>query len=191
MKRKNSGALWAIVILFATLLCAVIPTEAEAAIYSDTLRLHIRARSDSEEDQQIKLAIRDRLLERFGQYPTPCNKNEAVLLLSEDIDKIEETVNGWLFELGCDYTATVELAVEWFETRDYGDFSLPAGEYTTLNVELGGGGGENFWCVMYPPMCRDAATGMELYSGEEASLIYGGKYKVKFKLLELCTSLAK
>ena len=191
MKRSEGAIFWVAAILCAVLVCSLIPTEAEAAIYSDTVRLHIRARSDSEEDQRIKLEIRDKLLEKFGQYPTPCNKNEAEAYLCESLCEIESDVNGWLYELGCDYGCEVSISREWFDTRDYGDFSFPAGEYTSLNIELGGGGGENFWCVMYPPMCRDAATGVALYTESESRLIYGGKYAVKFKLLELCASVAK
>ncbi len=195
MKRKSKDLGIVSVTLFLlamTLVIALIPTEAEAAIYEDTVRLHIRARSDSEKDQQIKLEIRDRVLENFAVSPTPCSKNEAEAALSASIDEIKSAVNGWLFELGCDYGCEVRLCEEWFDTRDYGEFSLPQGVYTSLIIELGGGEGENWWCVMFPPMCREVALGGNTtYTKEESSLVYGGKYAVKFKLLELAAALAK
>lgn len=178
-------------LLAVTLVVACIPTEAEAAIYEDTVRLHIRARSDSAEDQAVKLEIRDRLLEKYGEYPTPCNKNEAEQVLKERLEEIENDVNLWLVELGCDYTAEVSLGVEWFPTREYEGFTLPAGEYDALIVSLGGGEGQNWWCVMYPPMCLDAAVGNRVYTEEERGLIAGGKYRVRFKLLELAAELTR
>ncbi len=195
MKRKNKEKGFLSVTLFLlalTLVIALIPTEAEAAIYEDTVRLHIRARSDSEEDQQIKLAIRDKVLDNFAVSPTPCSKNEAEMLLSTKLGEIQAAVDGWLLELGCDYGCEVSLSVEWFDTRDYGEFSLPAGYYTSLLIELGGGEGANWWCVMFPPMCREVALGNTVsYTKEERTLVYGGKYAVKFKLLEMVSELGR
>lgn len=181
-----------LIILCVTVVAALIPTDAEAAIYEDTVRLHIRARSDSEEDQGIKLAIRDKILEKYAKTPTPCSKNEAQTMLCERLTDIEDDVNMWLAEYGCEYGCEVRLEEEWFETRDYGEYSLPAGVYTSLIIELGGGEGANWWCVMYPPMCHEVAIGKgAAYTEEETRLIYGGRYAVKFKLLELAASLAK
>ncbi len=193
MKRKEGGGFVTLVafILALTVVVAIIPTEAEAAIYSDTVRLHIRARSDSEEDQRIKLYIRDRLLSEFSAEKMPQNKKEAEEMVSAEVEKKRGSVDAWLSEAGCDYGCNVTVTEEWFDTRDYGDFSLPCGVYTTLLIELGGGGGENWWCVMYPPLCREIAIGEISYTKEESALIYGGRYAVKFKLLELATSLAK
>ena len=192
-KKRDRGFLFTVIwVALATLVIAVFPTEAEASIYEDTLRLHIRARSDSEEDQQIKLEIQDRVLENFTEYTDVCQKSEAEALLNGKIDRIKSAVDGWLSELGCNYGCEVYLCEEWFDTRDYGDFSLPKGVYTALVIELGGGEGENWWCVMYPPMCREVAAGDKIrYTKEESALVYGGKYAVKFKILELVSSLAK
>ena len=192
MKRKPSAIVSvAAFILALTLVIALIPTEAEAAIYSDTVRLHIRARSDSEEDQAVKLYIRDKLLSEFTTEKLPKNKEEAEEALRLRIAEITEAVDGWLSEMGCDYGCKVTVKEEWFDTRDYGEFSFPSGVYTTLLIELDGGAGENWWCVMYPPMCREVAVGNICYTTEESRLIYGGRYAVKFKLLEVCASLAK
>ena len=191
---KKDGRIFSLLALLLTtvLVIAAIPTEAEAAIYEDTVRLHIRARSDSDSDQKIKLEIRDRILSKYAETPTPCNKTEAEEQLFERLDEIKRDVDGWLAEMDCEYGCEVRLEEEWFDTRDYGEYSLPAGRYTSLIIELGGGEGQNWWCVMYPPMCRDVATGGSVaYTSEETLLIYGGKYAMKFKLLELAASLAK
>ena len=182
------------VLLLLTMIIAVIPTESEAAIYDDTVRLHILARSDSEEDQAVKLEIRDRLLGKYGEelssYRDADEAKEALSLMTE---RIAADVNAWLCEMGCDYTAEVVIDEEWYDTREYGDFSLPAGTYTSLRVLLGGGEGRNWWCVMFPPMCLDVATGGgdDSYTDSEKSLITGGGYKVKFKLLELASGAIK
>ena len=192
MKKDGKFLSAVLIILCVTLVAAAIPTDAEAAIYGDTVRLHIRARSDSERDQAVKLTIRDKILEKYAYTPTPCSKNEAEAMIYARLSEIEDDVNLWLEESGCEYGCEVRLTEEWFDTRDYGEYSLPAGVYTSLTIELGGGEGQNWWCVMYPPMCKEVAVGkVSAYTGEEARLIYGGRYAVKFKLLELASSLAK
>lgn len=197
-KNKNKKLLLTVFsLLLATLLLAALPTEAEAEIYTDTLRLHILANSDSDEDQALKLKIRDKLLLKYGEQlklnrdiDTALNSAEALL------PDIEKDVNLWLTELGSSYTAKVTLTEEWYDTRDYEDFSLPKGYYKSLRVIIGKGDGKNWWCVMYPPLCREIATerapaddGFINYSKEELSLIKRGKYKIKFKILESISSI--
>ena len=103
-------------------------------------------------------------------------------MLREKLSEIEDSVCEWASPYG--YTASVSLKTEWFNTRVYEDFSLPAGYYLSLIVELGAAEGKNWWCVMYPPMCLDVATEIGGYTDAERDLIVG-KYRVKFKILEL------
>lgn len=178
-------------ILVATFIAAAMPTEAEARIYEDTLRLHILAASDKKEDQELKLAIRDRLLEKYGEALSGERSvadaaSKTQLLLSN----IEADCERWVKEYGYDYAVTAELCTEWYETRDYEEFSLPKGEYLSLKIKIGAAEGKNWWCVMFPPLCLDVATqtpknDMPSYSKEETALISDKKYNVKFKLLEL------
>ncbi len=185
-------------LLLVTVVIAAIPTESEAAIYEDTVRLHILARSDDEGDQKIKLEVRDRILEKYGtELGSLTSACDAERELSVLLPEIENSVDAWLEELGCDYTSRVTLGEEWYNTREYESFTLPSGLYTSLIIELGGGGGKNWWCVMYPPMCLDIAKGESVdterpdYTREETNLISGGKYRVKFKLLEIMSAVAK
>ncbi len=180
-------------LLFSTLVIAIIPTEAEAAIYEDTLRLHIIAESDSEEDQKLKLKVRDGVLENFGEKLSASgSKEEAEAVAIRLIPEIEELCTEICLKEGFSYKATAEITYEWYDTRFYEDFTLPRGLYCSMKITLGKGEGKNWWCVMYPPLCLDMATAEtseDKYSPEENALITAGGYKIKFKLLELAADL--
>ena len=182
-----------ICILLCTLCIVFIPTEAEAAIYNDTLRLHILAPSDSVEDQALKLKIRDKVLGKYGTLLGGAEGlTEAENEISERLFEIENDCNRWIKELGHDYSARVSLNKEWYNTREYSSFMLPAGTYSSLKITIGGGEGQNWWCVMYPPMCLEASLGGETnYTKEEQNLISNDRYRVKFKLLEATSELFK
>ncbi|MBQ7356531.1 MAG: stage II sporulation protein R [Clostridia bacterium] len=166
------------------------PTEREGDIYTDTVRLHILASSDSDEDQKIKLDIRDYILEQgFLDSGTPESKEDAENRLRLGIPDAERAINARLSEMGVEYTARITLGEEWYDTREYENFTLPMGYYTSYRVVLGEGDGKNWWCVMYPPICKGLATDNSRddgahYSGEEYALISSGKYNIKFKILE-------
>jgi stage II sporulation protein R len=182
-----------VLVLALTLTVALLPTDKDAAIYDDTLRLHILANSDGEADQSVKYRIRDRLLEKYaGALKDAESFDDAEERIEKIIPEIKKDVDAWLKEEGYDYGSKVTLGVEWYDTREYEDFSLPKGYYTSLKVMLGEAEGQNWWCVMYPPMCLDIATedaprddAVMGYSKEEYLLIKDGTYNVKFKLLEL------
>ena len=190
MKRIISGC---IMVITALLLISFIPTDAEAKIYEDTLRLHILAASDSDGDQRLKLIIRDKLLEKYGEkLKTKENIEGAKVLTASLLSEIEASVEEWIREEGYTYGATVTLKDEWYDTREYEDFTLPKGIYTSLCIKIDKGEGKNWWCVMYPPLCLSAASeraasddGIIDYTSEEYRLIGGGKYNIKFKLLEI------
>ena len=175
------------------LVVAIMPTEKEAAIYTDTVRLHILASSDSAADQELKYKIRDRLLTKYGAMLSgssdPTAAKERIGALTEEI---EESVNGWIKEYGYEYTSSVTLGTEWYDTRVYESFTLPRGYYTSLCVRLGEAEGQNWWCVMYPPLCLDIATedapaddAALGYTKEEYALITDDGYNVKLKILEV------
>ena len=188
MKQAFTGILS---ILAAMLIACAIPTEADAEIYSDTLRLHILAASDSDEDQALKLRVRDGILAEYSaQLSEVTDLEDARVAIEARLPDIVATAERIVAEAGYDYRVTASLGEEWYDTRDYGELSLPRGVYTSLIIKIGKGQGRNWWCVMYPPMCLDLATDAPSddwtsgYTGEELSLI-SGKYRVKFKLLEL------
>ena len=190
MKRLIGGC---ICLLLATVFLAIIPTEAESAIYEDTIRLHILANSDSDEDQRLKLKVRDEVLKSFSseldELASKSDAEEKISILLENIKCFAQDV---VICEGYTYKVDVTLSEEWYDTREYEDFTLPAGIYTSLRIIIGEGCGRNWWCVMFPPLCLDMATesapqddAIKKYSSEEISLISGRGYNVKFKLLEM------
>jgi stage II sporulation protein R len=195
MKNKKFPTLIIFSILLATLFIAVIPTEAEGMIYEDTVRIHILANSDLDIDQNLKLEIRDLLLDKYSDsLKNLSSTKEAEDVLSALIPYIEFDAESYIKQAGFDYNVTATLVTEWYDTRYYEDFTLPQGYYSSLKVIIGEGEGKNWWCVMYPPMCLDVATDDRLnngYTESELSLIRGEKMKVKFKILELISEITR
>lgn len=193
MKKTSNFLMTVLILLTVTLITAIFPTEQDAAIYEDTLRLHILANSDNEEDQELKYGIRDKLLKKYGTIlGSSDNPDAAKENINALIPEIKADVDEWIQEAGYDYKSDVTLGVEWYDTREYEDFTLPKGYYTSLQVMLGDAEGKNWWCVMYPPLCLDIATeeaprddAVMGYTDEEYSLITDSGYNVKFKILEI------
>ena len=193
MKKTINFLTSTLLLLTLALTIAIMPTERDAAIYEDTLRLHILANSDSEADQNLKYAIRDRLLTKYGQaLSRTYSKEEAEEKVSAMLRDIEADVDLWIREEGYSYTSQVTLGTEWYDTREYESFTLPKGYYTSLRVMLGEAEGRNWWCVMYPPLCTDIATeeaprddAIMRYTREEYALITDEGYNIKFKMLEV------
>lgn len=134
------------------------------------LRLHIMANSDSGADQQTKLALRDFVLEQFGTQLSSCGSaDEAKRRTAQLLPDIEYACNEFLTERGAAYSAKAQLVNMYFTTRVYDDITMPAGNYDALRITLGEGGGHNWWCIMFPPLCLPAATknavGAEAVSG--------------------------
>ena len=179
-------------ILLGTLILAVMPTEADAALYNDTVRLHILANSDSEDDQNLKLAVRDALLCEYGGRLCGFeNAEEAKGALTLLLPEIEDYAASVIRDCGYGYSVNVTLTDEFYKTRDYEDFSLPSGTYSSLRVIIGEGEGKNWWCVMFPPLCLDMSlSDFDGYTDEELFIVQN-KYSVKFKLLELASELLK
>ena len=130
------------------------PAAQEAMLHQDgapeVLRLHILANSDSKEDQRVKLLVRDALIREFA--PAGSLQEAEEVLLNEG-GGVLETVKRVLREQGCAYGAQLRFGVMGFPDKTYGDTTYPAGEYEALRVELGNAEGQNWWCVLFPPLC--------------------------------------
>jgi stage II sporulation protein R len=124
------------------------------------LRLHILANSDSDRDQQLKLKVRDRLLES-GIFRSAESLSEAETIAEASMDKITDIAEGVLRENGCTDKVTAELDDVYFDDRTYGDITMPSGRYRALRIKIGSAEGHNWWCVMYPPLCLPAACEAE------------------------------
>ncbi len=135
---------------------------------SEYLRIHIRANSNEEDEQAVKYRVRDGIVEYLTPLVANCpTKGEAMEGVRGRLSKISALATKILQENGFSYTATAKLTVENFPTRVYGEYILPAGAYSALIVNLGSGEGDNWWCVVYPPLC---------FSGG-ANVIYKSKIK--------------
>ena len=188
----KTSILLTISLLFCTLILTVLPLSGEEEIYEDVIRLHILANSDRVEDQADKLAIRDEILENYGSALTNCtSKEEAERTLAPIMQDIEETAEEVLMRRGVKQNVKVTLTEEWYPTREYDTFSLPSGTYLSLRILVGEAKGQNWWCVMYPPMCLGVATDGEVPLGitqDEYNLMGKDRYTIKFRILEVLES---
>lgn len=164
-------------------------------IRNDVVRLHILANSDSEEDQRVKLQVRDALLECGSEmFSGEVTVENAQELINQNKNKLISLANETLERYGFEYKADVYLTNEYFTTREYEDFTLPAGEYLALKVILGEGKGHNWWCVMFPPLCLPAATenkNLDVVFGEKGADIVSESdtYILKFKIIEIIENI--
>lgn len=122
------------------------------------LRLHVIANSDSVQDQQVKLLVRDRVLEVTEPLLAEADDQDEVRrILSAHLQQITDAAQQVLTDQGMPYQLSAQMATEYYPTRAYDTFSLPAGQYTGLKIRLGAASGHNWWCVVFPPLCTDAA----------------------------------
>jgi len=156
------------------------------------VRLHILANSDSEEDQSLKLKVRDYILSISGDiFENADNKVEAEHIATTNVDKIVAQTQQYVYSLGYDYKVEGEMKYGmYFNTRDYDSFSLPAGNYDALRITIGEGNGHNWWCVMFPPMCfsmaEDANELDEVLNDAQTEITENkDKYEYRFKIVEI------
>lgn len=187
--------------LLCGLLCSVFLSAAhfDAAcddLRNNVLRLHIIANSDGAEDQAVKLKVRDAVLEQTSDIFNGKTKlTDAEAAAEENIEKLNETAVKVLRENGFNYGAVSEIGNSYFETREYKDFTLPAGNYRSLIIRLGSGKGKNWWCVVFPAVCVPAASGARLSdstAAESADIAeHPNRYIMKFKAVEIYEDLRK
>jgi stage II sporulation protein R len=180
-------------ILIFLFIWSIIPTREECEIYNSTIRLHVLANSDSEKDQNAKLKVRDSVLEHISTYKSE-SKEQTLALIMADKEKLEKIAEETLKKEGILENVTLEIGKEDYPTRNYASFSLPAGEYTSVRVVIGEGEGQNWWCVLFPPICTAEAIeyNEETYidvglTKDQYFMITGTspEYEIKFKLLEI------
>ncbi len=197
---KEKRLLIAILTLAAVMLIlGVLPIHGEEEIYGAVIRLHVLANSDSEEDQAVKLRVRDAVLEVTAPLLKDCATTaEAQQRLEEHAEEIRTAALLMLREQGFEQDVTLTLSEESYPTRGYDGFCFPSGEYLSLRVSIGEAEGQNWWCCVFPPLCLGAAT-VPTDEAEDAFIAVGltpqqyriiteserPVYKIRFKLLEL------
>ena len=167
-------------------------------IRNKVLRMHVIANSDEDFDQELKLKVRDAVLnegrELFDGSLTASDAQEKII---PNIDRLESVALKTIRDEGFYYDVEIYIDKEYFETRVYeNSVTLPAGEYTAIKVIIGEGKGKNWWCVMFPPMCLPAAKGdteiNDVLNADELNIVNNGKrYSFKFKFVEFCEDLYK
>lgn len=153
---------WELVVLIgvALALLAGLWLEREQSELADSvLRLHVLANSDSDADQTLKLKVRDRVLvEAEAVLPDDASLEEAAWELSQNLERFAAVGAQVVAEEGYDYPVSASLEETWFPTKEYEKFSLPAGQYQALRIVIGEGEGQNWWCVVFPPLCISSAS---------------------------------
>lgn len=185
-----------------TTICAIsYANDVSTDIADSVFRLHVIANSDSDIDQNLKYIVRDNLLEYMNTLCANCtSKEEAIAIANEHIENFKEIALNTIKDEGFDYSVNVRIGNFEFPTKHYGDISLPAGFYDALKVEIGEAKGQNWWCVMFPPLCFvDASSGIvpeeskedlqNSLTDEEFSIVSDNEenitFKLKFKILEI------
>ena len=191
MKKKILTVLITLTLLITTL--AVLPVHGESEIYSNVLRLHVIANSDSEDDQNLKLLVRDAVLAEAQILL--CNvydRAKAEETVMQNIEILRSVAEKTVLDNGYDYPVAIELGKEEYPTKNYESCSFPAGEYTSLRILIGEAAGQNWWCVLFPPLCLSAATDADAFASvgitdNQYQIITDSestKYKIRFKILE-------
>lgn len=184
LTRQQAG-LWAASLaigLCLSLLCSWSCTQLHtgAALCADTLRLHVRADADTLLAQTLKLKVRDAVLESFQACPEQ-SQDAARRWAAQNLGRIQLQAQSVLAQAGAPGPVQVQLVNMYFDTTRYAAGSLPAGRYDAVRVQLGTGHSGNWWCVLYPGLCRAACT---TYAVPEENDLVCGEYIVRFKLVE-------
>lgn len=162
------------IIISLTALGITAPVTAPTA--TDYLRVHIRANSNSQQDQTLKYGVRDELVNYLAPVIANCtDKTEALQAVRSQTAQMQTVATEYARAKGFDYGARVCVREEVFPTRVYEGYTLPAGEYTALIVELGEGKGDNWWCVVYPPLCFTATNVSVVYKSKILEIIENWK----------------
>ena len=192
-KAVNGVAIFCACVLIISAAFIFLPVRGEHEIFSNMIRLHILANSDSQGDQELKLKVRDYILADVAELIRySADTAEAQSELERGLGQIERRAREFIKSHGYGHELSVSLTRERYPTRIYGDYIFPSGFYNSLRIIIGEARGENWWCVLFPPICFSGATmEQELaiagYSNSQISILRqdsGAKYEIRFKILE-------
>lgn len=163
-------------------------------ISDEVFRLHILANSDSDEDQALKLKVRNAVLSCGEPLFKNCGSlSEAVEIGRNNTELFKNAAQKCIMDNGYDYPVNVYVDKEYFNTRKYNQITMPGGVYNALKIEIGQAKGHNWWCVMFPAICLPSVSENEInqyLSDDEIELLNSGnKYRIKFKIVEIYEKL--
>ena len=173
-------------------------------IQNSVFRLHVIANSDSDEDQNLKYIVRDKVLEYINTISdSSSSKEDVIALANKNINEIQKIAQDTIHENGYNYSVNLTIGNFAFPTKSYGDITFPAGFYDALKIEIGEAKGQNWWCVMFPPLCFvDVTSGIvpeeskenikENLSEEEYKLLSDTSDDIsfKFKIVEMFQNIS-
>lgn len=175
-----------------------VQAQTQEHLAQEVLRFHVLANSDSEEDQELKLFVRDAVLAYLEkEMPTQMDVGQTKLWIREHVREIEQTGLDAVVEQGYDYPVNAAVTTCWFPDKTYGDLTFPQGNYEALRVEIGAAKGHNWWCVLYPGLCfMDSVNAVVPEEGKEklqkvlteeeyAKITVTDKFEIKWYFLEL------
>lgn len=213
MKKKlNFILILTLLIFLYIVLLSFNYSQAISCNLSDSVfRLHILANSDSSTDQELKLKVRDNIIEYMNTLTsTSSDKKDVISIVNNHLDSFKEIALNTIKENGYNYDVNIEIGNFHFPTKSYGDISFPAGNYDALKIEIGDAIGQNWWCVLFPPLCFvNSSTGVvpddskntlkENINSESYEIISEGNnsndntsaIKIKFKIIEFFNNFRK
>lgn len=213
MKKKlNFILILTILIFLYIVLLSFNYSQAISYNLSDSVfRLHIIANSDSSADQELKLKVRDKIIEYMNTLTSnSSDKKDVISIVNNHLDSFKEIALNTIKENGYNYDVNIEIGNFHFPTKSYGDISFPAGNYDALKIEIGDAIGQNWWCVLFPPLCFvNSSTGVvpddskntlkKNINSESYEIISEGNnsndntsdIKIKFKIIEFFNNFTK
>lgn len=184
-RTKRVCVLTVSIILFAAILSFCVAAWYASEQYADNvLRLHVIANSNSNEDQALKLKVRDKVgsvVSRLAENAENADDTERIVL--ENIDIITEAAQQEIYDEGFNYSVSVETGEYYFPTKYYSSGALPAGDYEAVRVIIGDGEGDNWWCVLFPPLCF--SNGSTYSQADDAIDDQSESVTVRFKIVEI------
>ncbi len=177
--------------------------EVQAGIASNIIRFHVRANSDTDTDQQLKIKVKNDIVSYIQPFlKDSCSIDESRQILSQHIEDIKDTALDTIHKEGFNYDVNVYFEKSYFPMKTYADVTFPPGEYEAFRIDIGEANGKNWWCVLYPPLCFvDSVYGQlpdtskeelkNVLTDDEYNAITNVQYKYKFKYLKFLNKLIK
>ena len=187
--------------VFAAMSLVSFAHDTEQSLANGLIRMHVRANSNRPEDQSLKLKVRDRLLKESTHLAEGVSDIQtAQKLINNNLSHLKKVALDEIRKNGYDYPVDIKLGKSDFPIKTYGNITLPAGTYKALTVDIGKGAGENWWCVMFPPLCftpestectanPDEDMLIENLGDDTYSMVNDGKVKIKFKIYEIIQNM--
>lgn len=195
---KKALLIFCTLVVVFVLILPFLPVNGEERIYDEVIRLHVLANSDSSSDQALKLKVRDKILEMVKEFSdTVSTKKEAIKNIVSNIDNMKAAARECIAKEGFAFPVEITLTEEYYPTREYEGVSMPKGKYLSLRVLIGKAKGQNWWCVLYPPLCTSCAEPKQTlkeagFTSSQIKVLTEGekpKYRIRFRILEFFEEL--